>query len=43
MKNKMSEIKKKNKLEGTTSRMDEAEDRISELDEKVEKTTQIEY
>ena len=37
MNNKVSEIK--NTLEGITSRIDEAEDRISKLEVKVEKNT----
>ena len=40
MNNKISEIK--NILEGITSRLDDAEDRISELQDKVAKNTQIE-
>ena len=40
MNNKMSEIK--NTLEGVTSRLDETQDRISELENKVEKNTQNE-
>ena len=38
MNNKVSEIK--NTLEGITSRLHEAEDQISDLDDKVEKNTQ---
>ena len=40
MKNTISEIK--NTLGGITSRQDEAEDRVSELEHKVERNTQIE-
>ena len=41
MKNTIHEIKK-NTLEGITSRMDEAEDQISELQDKVERNTLVE-
>ena len=41
MKNKILEIKK-NSLEGITSRLDEAEEQISELEDKVERNTQVE-
>ena len=40
MKNTISEIK--NKLEGIASRMDEAEDWISELEDKVDRNTHLE-
>ena len=41
MKNTTSEIKKKNTIEGITSRLDKAEDRISDLEDKVERNTQV--
>ena len=41
MNNKISEIKK-NTLEGITSRLDEAEGRITKLEYKVERNTQVE-
>ena len=40
MKNTISEIK--NTLEGITSRLDEAEDQVSELEDKWERNAQIE-
>ena len=42
MKNTIAEIKKKNTLKGFTSRLDEAEDQISEVEDKVQRNTQVE-